>query len=160
MAPRHRRVPAIDFPPSPTPCVHHPSVLDSPLPPVPVHKLSKIFSAISLQSTAEDELASKPYLRSLLKFRQRPGPRKKAVSKASRWIPHPATTPSRAKCSRTVEFKLGVLAWTQHTRVISKTGKQRAPTREETRRQFGLKSMAQISRWKKVGNSSPCSTNI
>jgi len=69
MAPRRRRAPAVDFPPSPTPRVHHPSVLDSPLPPVPVHELSKIFSAVSLQSTAEDELASKPDLRSPLKFR-------------------------------------------------------------------------------------------
>jgi hypothetical protein len=160
MAPRRRHAPAANFPPSPTPRVHHTSVLDSPAPPVPVHELSKIFSAVNLQSIAEDESTSKPDLRSPLKFRQRPGPCKKAVAEAPRWIPPPAATPSRAKRSRTVEFKLGVLAWAQHTRVTSRAGKQRAPTREETRRKFGLKSVDQISRWKKVGNSSPCSTNI
>jgi len=160
MAPHRRRAPAVDFPPSPTPRIHHTSVLDSPVPPVPVHELSKIFSAVNLQSTAEDELASKLDLCSPLMFRQRPGPHKKGVAEASRWIPRPAATPSRAKRSRTVEFKLGVLAWAHHTRVTSKAGKQRAPTREETRCKFGLKSVDQISRWKKVDNSSPCSTNI
>lgn len=46
-----------------------------------------------------------------LKFRQRPGPCKNGVAEATRWIPRPAAKPSRAKCSLTVEFKLGVLAW-------------------------------------------------
>jgi len=49
---------------SPTTRVHHTSVLDSPVPPVPVHEPSKIFSAVNLRSTAEDESASKPDLRS------------------------------------------------------------------------------------------------
>ena len=160
MVSHRRRASAVDFPPSPTPFVHHTSVLDSPVPPVPVHELSKIFSAINLQSTAEDELASKLDLRSPLKFRLRPGPRKKGVAEAPRWNPHPAATPSRAKRVRTVEFKLGVLAWAHHMQVTSKPGKQRAPTREKTRCKFGMKSVDQISPWKKVGNSSPCSTNI
>jgi len=77
MASHHWRAPAVDFPPSATPRVHHTSVLDSPVPPIPVHELSKIFSAINLQSTTEDESASKPDLLSPLKFRQRPGPRKR-----------------------------------------------------------------------------------
>jgi len=132
----------------------------TPVAPVPVHKLSKIFSAINLQSTAEDESASKLHLRSPLKFRLQPGPCKKEVAEAQRWIPRPAVTPSLAKCLRTVEFKLGVLAWAQHPRVTSKAGKQRAPMREKTRHKFGLNSVDQILQWKKVGNSSPCSTNI
>jgi len=137
MTPHQRRcAPAVDFPPSPTPRVHHTSVPDSPVPPVPVHELSKIFSAINLQSTTEDKLTNKLDLRSPLKFRQRPGPHKNGVAKAPRWIPPSAATPSRAKCSRTVEFKLRVLAWAHHTRVTPTAGKQRAPTREETRRKF------------------------
>ena len=160
MVPHRRRAPAVDFPPSPTSRIHHNSVLDSPVPPVPVHELLKIFSAVNLQSTAADELASKLDLCSPLKFRQWPDTRKKGVAEAPRWIPCPAATPSRAKHSCTVEFKLGVLVWAHHMRVTSKAGKQRAPTREETRCKFGLKSVDQISRWKKVGNSSPCSTNI
>src|SRR5258706_2178954 len=141
MAPHRQRAPAVDFPPSPTPRVHHTSVLDSPVPPAPVHELSRIFAAVSLHSTADDESASTPDLRSPLKFGQRPGPRKKGAAEAPRWIPPPTATPSRAKRPRTVAFKLGVLAWAHHTRVISKAGKPRAPTREETRRQFGLKNV-------------------
>ena len=145
MAPHRQRAPAVDFPPSPTPRVHHTSVLDSPVQPAPVHELSRIFAAASLHSTADNESAtSTPDIRSPLKFRQRPGPRKKGAAEAPRWILPPTATPSRAKRPRTVAFKLGVLAWAHHTRMISKAGKPRAPTREETRRQFGLKNVNQI----------------
>ena len=124
MAPHRQRAPAVDFPPSPTPRVHHTSVLDSPVQPAPVHELSRIFAAVSLHSTADNESAtSTPDIRSPLKFRQRPGPRKKGAAEAPRWIPPPTATPSRAKRPRTVAFKLGVLAWAHHTRMISKAGK-------------------------------------
>jgi len=52
----------------------------TPVLPVPVHKLSKIFSAVNLQSTGEDESASKLHLHSPLKFRLQPGPCKKEVA--------------------------------------------------------------------------------
>jgi hypothetical protein len=52
------------FPPSLTPRIHHTSVLDSPVLPAPVHELSKIFSAASIQSTADDESATTPDIRS------------------------------------------------------------------------------------------------
>jgi len=47
MAPRRRRAPAIEFPPSPTPRVHHTSILDFLISPVSVHELSKVFSAVN-----------------------------------------------------------------------------------------------------------------
>ena len=98
MAPHRQRAPAVDFPPSPTPRVHHTSVLDSPVQPAPVHELSRIFAAVSLHSTADNESAtSTPDIRSPLKFRQRPGPRKKGAAEAPRWIPPPIATPSRVK---------------------------------------------------------------
>jgi hypothetical protein len=150
MAPRRRRVPAVDLPPPPTPRVHHTSAVDFPVPPAPVDELSRIFSAVSIQSTADNKSASTLDLHSPLKFMQRPSPR----TKEPRWIPRLTATPSRAKHPRTVEFKLrGPCVGSSHGG-ISKAGKQRAPTREETRRRFGLKSVAQISRWKSVDNSS------
>jgi len=60
--------------------VHHTSVLGSPVPSVPVHELSRIFCAISIQSTADDESASTPDTRFPLQFGQRPGPCTKGVA--------------------------------------------------------------------------------
>src|SRR5258706_12010857 len=108
MAPHRQRAPAVDFPPSPTPRVHHTSVLDSPVQPAPVHELSRIFTAVSLHSTADDESASTPDLRSPLKFRQRPGPRKKEVAEAPGWIHPPPPQPSQPKAPAPVHFNLGV----------------------------------------------------
>jgi hypothetical protein len=82
--------------------------------------------------------------------RERPGPRRQPISAAPRWIPPAAATPSRAKRARTTEFKLGVLAWAHHTRLEDGKGGLRQPTREEVRRRFGLKSINQISKWKRV----------
>jgi hypothetical protein len=82
--------------------------------------------------------------------KKRPGPRRQPISAAPRWIPPAAATPSRAKRARTTEFKLGVLAWAHHTRLEDGKGGLRQPTREEVRKRFGLKSINQISKWKRV----------
>jgi len=127
--PRRQRAPAVDFSLSPQPPVHHILVLDSPVPPVPVHELPRILSAVSIQSTADDESARTPNIRSLLKFRQQPGPRTKGVAEAPRWIPRLTATPPRNAPA--------------HSR-IEAGGPCSAPTREETRHGFGLKSVTQI----------------
>jgi len=85
---------AAEFPLSPTLYVHHTSVLSSPVPPVPIHALVTVLSAINLQSTSEDWSARKPDLRSPLKFMQQPSPRKMGVAEAPRWIPATPSTPT------------------------------------------------------------------
>ena len=91
------------------------SILDSPIQTgEPAHELSSIFSQISLYDDTLPVAHQPPPPCSPVKFKQRPGPRKQPISAAPRWIPPPAATPTRAKRSRTVEFKLGVLSWAHY----------------------------------------------
>ena len=60
--------------------------------------------------------------RSPVKFKQWPGPRKQPIAVIPRWVPPAAATPSRAKKCRTVEFKLRVLSWAEHTQVDDGNG--------------------------------------
>jgi len=66
------------------------------------------------------------------------------------WVPLPAATPSRAKQSRTVEFKFQVLSWAEHGKVDDRNGEKQKPTREEVRVQFRLKQKNQAMKLKKV----------
>ena len=141
----------------------HRSVLDYPIPPPgsleSVHVLSTVFSQTSLQSLATpstpppaaySDLAvavAAPQRCSPVKFKQRPGPRKKLIEAATRWFPPPTAAPSRAKRGRIVEFKLGVLSWAHHALVDDERNRgTRPPTREEVRKRFGMKNISQISR--------------
>ena len=60
--------------------------------------------------------------RSPVKFKQRPGPHQQPIAVVPRWVPPAAATPSQAKKCRTVEFKLRVLSWAEHTQVDDGNG--------------------------------------
>ena len=128
------------------------SILDSPIQTgEPVHELSSIFPQISLYDyTLPVAHQPPPPPCSPVKFKQRPGPRKQPISAAPCWIPPPAATPTRAKRSRTVEFKLGVLSWAHYAQVDDGRGRTRKPTIKEVQQRFGLKNMNQVSKWRKV----------
>jgi len=114
----------------------------------PVEVLTDIFSQASLQPTAGTPRT--PNKRSLVKFKQRPGPRKHPIAVGPRWVPLAAATPFRARKCRAVEFKLRVLSWAEHGRVDDGNGGQRKPTSQEVRVRFGLKQRNQVLKWKKV----------
>jgi hypothetical protein len=79
---------------------------------------------------------------------KKPGPKRQPITAAPRWIPPATATPSRAKRSRDVSFKLAVLSWLKHTQLDNGKGGLRKPTREEAKKRFGLKSKWQINKWK------------
>lgn len=98
----------------------------------------------------ESEDSIRPIPISPRKPKWKPGPRREPISAVTRAVPVSLGTPSRARRSTTVKFKLGVLSWAHHTRIDDGCGGLRAPTREEVRKKFGLKSVTLISRWRRV----------
>ena len=114
-----------------------------------VEILTTILSQVSLHLAANTPRT--PSSKRLpVKFKQRPGPRKQPIAVVPRWVPPAVATPSRAKKCRTVEFKLRVLSWAEHTQVDDRNGGQRKPTRKEVQVRFGLKQKNQVPKLKKV----------
>ena len=87
------------------------------------------------------------------KPKYKPGPRRNPIPAVPRGVPIPLATPSRSKHTQTVKFKLGVLSWAQHTRLPDGIGGWRAPARAEVQKHFGLRSINQISKWKRVNDT-------